>query len=599
MIEKLKRMARATVPKVVHAAEAVGNSLKKSAKTAEKNFQSSMAGKLIGKAAAAVPAKVKKAGSTVLKAVAAVPKTVQTEMKKVKIIREAKSDMSKSTNSIKTKIKETVNRSCIEVRKVEKLNCEKNRRILKKIQEENKIFLTDLVKGTTGKGALLFWTTAGLHKYPGVYNPQIETMSFLINLRKAVVEEYPIINWKVDLYEKFKQKLNSYIEISGNQIYNENIPFISDNFGAFTNCSDYQKNGNRTPLNNPMYRAINSALIVLKPGINSGVISDTSIGTVKKLIENPNMASEIGAYDRGLLIEGAGGMIDGLVSLAINPCGTAEGIVNIYKEPEKYVPAIFKEVSEYVNDKIIHGSPEDRAKFKGRLDFEIISFMALSALGKGAEVPEVLQKSGEAEKGLAEGEKIVQEINEGVKATEGVATIGRLENYGKSFEELIDKIRKFLKGEIGSEELLTDEVGQAAKSKTGVSINKTEVVGVEEAGNAGKTGEAIEGAGKGIFNGVDETALKDTVKEHVFSKKHLKSGIADLGVSEDDILNKGFNTLKEMDGKGLIKDGPTQIKTHINGMEAEIKIYIKDGEIISFDMFKGWSVRDMGNTIYY
>ena len=72
-----------------------------------------------------------------------------------------------------------------------------------------------------------------------------------------------------------------------------------------------------------------------------------------------------------------------------------------------------------------------------------------------------------------------------------------------------------------------------------------------------------------------------------------------MGVSEDDILNKGFNTLKEMDGKGLIKDGPTQIKTHINGMEAEIKIYIKDGEIISFDMFKGWSVRDMGNTIYY
>jgi len=33
--------------------------------------------------------------------------------------------------------------------------------------------------------------------------------------------------------------------------------------------------------------------------------------------------------------------------------------------------------------------------------------------------------------------------------------------------------------------------------------------------------------------------------------------------------------------------------------ETEIRIFDKDGKLINFDMFKGWSPRDMGNTIYY
>lgn len=485
MLEKLKRITKATIPKVVHAAEAVGKSLAKSAKTAEKKIQSSMAGKLIGKAVAAVPTKVSKVGSIALKTAAAVPKSVQTHVKKVNIIREVGANITQTTNS--------VNKNGTEIKKVETL--QKSQRIFEKIQEANKVFFTDFVKGTTGKGALLFWPNVVLqNELPGVYNPRIEAMSYLVKIRKAVVEEYPIINWKVDLYKNLKQKLNSSMEISGNQIYNKNIPFLSDNFGALTNCSDYQKNGNRTPLDKPLYRTINAALIILTPGLDCGVMSDTSIGMAKRLIDNTNIASSKGAYDRGFLIEGAGGMIDGLVSLAINPFDMAEGIVNIYKEPEKYIPVICNEIIDYVNDKIIHGSPEDRAKFKGRLNFEIITFIALSGLGEGAEAPKVLQKSTEAEKGVAEGGKIVEEFNETVKATEGLTTIGKLENAGKSFEKLIDKMRKFIRGEIGSEELLTEELGQAAKSKTGVSINKTEVIS-KEAGNVGKA-EAFEGAGK-------------------------------------------------------------------------------------------------------
>lgn len=516
MLEKLKRITKATIPKVVHAAEAVGKSLAKSAKTAEKKIQSSMAGKLIGKAVAAVPAKVSKVGSIALKTAATVPKTIQADMKKVNIIREVGANVTQTTNS--------VNKNCTEIKKVE--SSQKNQRIFEKIQEVNKMFFTDLVKGTTGKGALLFWPNVVLqNELPGVYNPRIEAMSYLVKIRKAVVEEYPIINWKVDLYKNFKQKLNSSIEISGNQIYNKNIPFLSDNFGALTNCSDYQKNGNRTPLDNPLYRTINAALIISTPSLDCGVMSNTSIGMSKRLIDNTNIASCKGAYDRGFLIEGAGGMIDGLVSLAINPYDMAEGIVNIYKEPEKYIPVICNEIIDYVNDKIIHGSPEDRAKFKGRVDFEIITFLALSGLGKGSEAPEVLQKSTEAEKGVAEGGKIVEEFNETVKATEGLTTIGKLENAGKSFEKLIDKMRKFLKGEIGSEELLTEELGQAAKSKTGVSINKTEVIS-KEAGNVGKA-EAFEGTGK--YTGIGKTGKgipQEKVSPDVLKQIELDSNAA-------------------------------------------------------------------------
>lgn len=52
--------------------------------------------------------------------------------------------------------------------------------------------------------------------------------------------------------------------------------------------------------------------------------------------------------------------------------------------------------------------------------------------------------------------------------------------------------------------------------------------------------------------------------------------------------------------KGLIKEGPMQIKTYINGMQAEIRIFVQDSKIISFNIFKGWSDRpNMINTITF
>jgi len=107
------------------------------------------------------------------------------------------------------------------------------------------------------------------------------------------------------------------------------------------------------------------------------------------------------------------------------------------------------------------------------------------------------------------------------------------------------------------------------------------------------------GAGKAILKNLDRKTLLEDSAEHIFSDKHIKSGIMDLGNSEEEIMNSAINIVEEIDGKGMFKEGSTQIKTIINGYEAEIRVFIKDGKPLNFDMFKGHSPRDMGNTINY
>lgn len=107
------------------------------------------------------------------------------------------------------------------------------------------------------------------------------------------------------------------------------------------------------------------------------------------------------------------------------------------------------------------------------------------------------------------------------------------------------------------------------------------------------------GAGKAVIKNLDRKKLFEDSAKHIFSDKHIKSGIMDLGKSEEKIMNSAIDIVEKIDGKGMLKEGPTQIKTTINGYEDEIRIFIKDGKPLNFDMFKGHSPRDMGNTIHY
>lgn len=63
----------------------------------------------------------------------------------------------------------------------------------------------------------------------------------------------------------------------------------------------------------------------------------------------------------------------------------------------------------------------------------------------------------------------------------------------------------------------------------------------------------------------------------------------DLGENEDSIMDAALEIIRDIDNKKSLKNGPLQIRTYINNLQAEIRIFISGGDLINFDLFKGWS----------
>lgn len=99
-----------------------------------------------------------------------------------------------------------------------------------------------------------------------------------------------------------------------------------------------------------------------------------------------------------------------------------------------------------------------------------------------------------------------------------------------------------------------------------------------------------------IKNNIDEVITK-YADGHIFSADHIKGGIMDLGKDKNDIIHSISSKIKDVDASGLLKEGSNQIRTSINGVESEIRVFIKDGSVLSVDAFKGYSSRDIGNII--
>ena len=83
--------------------------------------------------------------------------------------------------------------------------------------------------------------------------------------------------------------------------------------------------------------------------------------------KNAGLMSTIGAYYRGVYIKGLFGTADGIYSTVVHPIKTVEGLTDIIVNPGMLVKA----VKNYTNEKIIHGSSEDRAELLGHAAFEI------------------------------------------------------------------------------------------------------------------------------------------------------------------------------------------------------------------------------------
>ncbi|MCE0494154.1 RHS repeat-associated core domain-containing protein [Vibrio salinus] len=96
---------------------------------------------------------------------------------------------------------------------------------------------------------------------------------------------------------------------------------------------------------------------------------------------------------------------------------------------------------------------------------------------------------------------------------------------------------------------------------------------------------------KGIWTSSRVGAVKT---DHIFSKKHIKNGIMDLGASPDDILSKGRDILTRFDQSGQLKEGSNMINTRMNGYDATVRGTFKDGRLQSMNIMKGHSAPKKG-----
>ena len=99
---------------------------------------------------------------------------------------------------------------------------------------------------------------------------------------------------------------------------------------------------------------------------------------------------------------------------------------------------------------------------------------------------------------------------------------------------------------------------------------------------------ASTGGSKGIIRNIKED-LRSTItryKDHIFSQEHEKDGILALGKDKETIMDSLYNTIMTLDKKGLLQEGPNQLRVKINGIDnVEIRCFIQSGEAISVNAF--------------
>ena len=130
--------------------------------------------------------------------------------------------------------------------------------------------------------------------------------------------------------------------------------------------------------------------------------------------KNAGVMSMIGSYYRGAYIKGFLGTTDGIYSAAAHPIKTVEGLTDIMLNPG----ILGKAIKDYTNEKIIHGSIEDRAEFVGQAITEIglaVVTSGITGVSEGTKTASTASKIAEIadEAGnISRGEKVSSKIVE-------------------------------------------------------------------------------------------------------------------------------------------------------------------------------------------
>jgi len=343
MRDKLVKKAEAADPKAVDAAKGAAGTESKAAAGAKRA------------AAGAVPVCVSKAGELAKKAYASV-------MKCVGAVIEAELE---TIGAVKDRLEEA-----------DRDLARRNERIMERFEKEWENYCQDVCRGVTGKRA-----------YFDIFTAQLDFLNLVLQMRKAVVEEYPILGLQQSLlqgaYQENKDQFLKYADTNGNSIYNKGWPILSDFVGGLFHASD--------------------------------------------MGEDQGAAAAAGSFLNGVIGEGVLGTVDGIAGIVTDPWGAVEGVNNVIREPDAAAEAAWNGVEEaWVN-----GSLEDRCRLAGAAVFEIAStFVGLGA-AKASKAAKTAKAAGAA-KDMGSAAKTAKTAG----ALEGAGSAGGASGY---YDNLVKK----------------------------------------------------------------------------------------------------------------------------------------------------------------
>jgi RHS repeat-associated protein len=140
----------------------------------------------------------------------------------------------------------------------------------------------------------------------------------------------------------------------------------------------------------------------------------------------------------------------------------------------------------------------------------------------------------------------------------------------------------------------------AAMTEAGIDVVMSAVGVASPVPGAGQALKMARAAERGVemargaekAGGIWRASRIDAAKmEHIFSADHVKAGIMDLGKSKDAILGNARDALMAADRSGGLREGMNTVVTRMNGHDATVRVFFKNGEMQSMNLFKGVSER--------
>nr|WP_024837653.1 hypothetical protein [Clostridium sp. 12(A)] len=425
MLNNLLKVTKNVISKCV---KPVLESAKKAFQPQIKNLQNSTLGKAAAKLLPVVNSPAVKSGFSQVQKALALPKTVAPAKKEV-----ASTPQSSSNNQAK-QLSTSSNSPAPQ---------EENVKLLEEYKGNEASKLEDIIRGAVKSDAfrIAFNANSSMGAMPG----------FLKVLRVMTPPEYKSLNLKIP-YELLKADIKAKFNQAGNDAYNAQVPIASNLIGAFTNSSDYKEHGPlplETPEMNNMLAMMN---YFMYGGRGGGILNQADVmSTYQNITNNTNMASVIGANAGGALIDGGAGMANSIIEIIIDPYEAEKNLFNLVTKSPVIIPALLDKAANYTKHYVTEATPQEKARVKGRIIFELASLAAFSAIGKaikGAEAAQGAQKTEALAKTGSEVSALIDEGGVSITKTEDVLTANR--GVGEVLEEGVKKGSGKLYDDIGN-----------------------------------------------------------------------------------------------------------------------------------------------------